>query len=277
MIENYRTALATKSRRLAPDAGSGLTETYTAETFWPAFSQDLGRARGRVLVQSPFISGRRIRTISETIVKLMKFGVTICTFVQEPRHWHDEQKLLEPQTAQQLEEIKAAIKSLEVLGVHVNLRRNIHEKVAIIDQNVLWEGSLNILSHANTKERMRRWTDRTEVLAAIAQHSLEQCSVCRDNLLEYGIEVGQFWSPQSMATALSKRLAAQRILLSLSQYELARLCGLTQGRISQMEAGDTNIPFNTLTAIARKLELVPMMVPDFLVPSVGRLLRSVDE
>jgi phosphatidylserine/phosphatidylglycerophosphate/cardiolipin synthase-like enzyme len=34
--------------------------------------------------------------------------------------------------------------------------RYIHEKVAIIDRQILWEGSLNILSHRASNEMMRR-------------------------------------------------------------------------------------------------------------------------
>ena len=36
------------------------------------------------------------------------------------------------------------------------LKGNHHRKLAVIDRKILWEGSLNILSHVRSREIMRR-------------------------------------------------------------------------------------------------------------------------
>jgi hypothetical protein len=47
------------------------------------------------------------------------------------------------------------------LGVQLILQTDHHHrKLAIIDRNILWEGSLNILSFSNSQEIMRRIEDR---------------------------------------------------------------------------------------------------------------------
>ena len=52
---------------------------------------------------------------------------------------------------------ETAIRQLESMGVQVIIRTdNSHRKIAIIDQTILWEGSLNILSQNNSREYMRR-------------------------------------------------------------------------------------------------------------------------
>ena len=43
--------------------------------------------------------------------------------------------------------------------------KGIHQKVAIIDDRICWEGSLNILSFANSRELMRRFESRIEAQA----------------------------------------------------------------------------------------------------------------
>jgi hypothetical protein len=49
------------------------------------------------------------------------------------------------------------IQKFEALGVHVLLcKGNHHRKLAIIDRNILWEGSLNILSQTKSREFMHR-------------------------------------------------------------------------------------------------------------------------
>jgi hypothetical protein len=78
---------------------------------------------------------------------------------RNPRH-HD--KLLEIQ----------AWKSIRILrdsGVKVYFFNDMrHRKLAIIDQQILWEGSLNILSQVLSKEIMRR-TNSAELARQMAR------------------------------------------------------------------------------------------------------------
>ena len=52
---------------------------------------------------------------------------------------------------------EGTIRKLESMGIQVIISTdNSHRKLAILDQNILWEGSLNILSQTNSREYMRR-------------------------------------------------------------------------------------------------------------------------
>lgn len=54
------------------------------------------------------------------------------------------------------------------LGVGVLFTGGHHRKLAIIDRNVLWEGSLNILSQNSSCEIMRRIDSRLIALQMLA-------------------------------------------------------------------------------------------------------------
>jgi len=54
------------------------------------------------------------------------------------------------------EHSEAGIAYFEGLGAQVLLCEGHHRKLAMIDKNVLWEGSLNILSQTHSREFMRR-------------------------------------------------------------------------------------------------------------------------
>lgn len=61
------------------------------------------------------------------------------------------------------EEQKEVVDYLKEIGVDVMFKRRLHEKVALIDKNIIWYGSLNILSHRNTTEVMfRHKTERPD-------------------------------------------------------------------------------------------------------------------
>jgi hypothetical protein len=49
------------------------------------------------------------------------------------------------------------VKELRDIGAQVQELVKMHQKLAIIDGVICWEGSLNILSHRETLEHMRRF------------------------------------------------------------------------------------------------------------------------
>lgn len=52
---------------------------------------------------------------------------------------------------------EGVIRYYEQIGVQVLVtQNNHHRKLAIIDRDILWEGSLNILSQSESREIMRR-------------------------------------------------------------------------------------------------------------------------
>src|SRR3989344_2584921 len=104
---------------------------YDERTFYNRFTQDLLEAKEEVVIESPFI----------TIPRLKIFIIT-----KNP----DEQEL------GMSEHSEAGIAYFEGLGAQVLLCEGHHRKLAMIDKNVLWEGSLNILSQTHSREFMRR-------------------------------------------------------------------------------------------------------------------------
>jgi hypothetical protein len=51
--------------------------------------------------------------------------------------------------------------TLQSAGCQVSARDRMHEKVMIVDDTVLWHGSLNLLAHSGSTDLMMRVTDPT--------------------------------------------------------------------------------------------------------------------
>lgn len=128
---------------------SGLLSSnlHDERSFYDAFAKDVGRAKRSVTIESPYLTERRALQFCQLFERMSKQGVKIRVNTRNPRH-HD--KTLEIQ----------AWKSMAILREHnvkVSTYNDMrHRKLAIIDDIVLWEGSLNILSQSNSKELMRR-------------------------------------------------------------------------------------------------------------------------
>jgi len=125
-----------------------LAGIFNEGNFYSAFRQDILSANESILIFSPFVTehgaGRWMDIIRERLLR----GVKVRIVTKPP----SEQGGALGKSA--LNEIFAA---MEEMGIVVDFRARMHEKFAIIDNTVIWHGSLNILSHRDTTESMIRF------------------------------------------------------------------------------------------------------------------------
>lgn len=129
----------------APDLLS--SKLFDEKTFYSPFLKDIRNCQSELIVESPFITYRRLSELLPDLKKLKERGVRIAIVTKDPRE-HDKDNLRE-------DSIEALV-ALQRLGVHVIYTDGHHRKLAILDRTVLYEGSLNILSQHNSREIMRR-------------------------------------------------------------------------------------------------------------------------
>jgi len=118
--------------------------------FWDIFFTDLDGASERVVIASPYMTRNRSRLILPRLASLRSKGVEICV-VTKPVSQQKDNMVSESLTVSQ---------ELKELGAQVTEMDKMHQKLAIIDNTICWEGSLNILSHKDTREHMRRLKGR---------------------------------------------------------------------------------------------------------------------
>lgn len=122
-------------------------QLYTERNFWATFFRDLKVCNSRLIILSPFLSIRRSSSFMDYFRVMKGRGVDIRIYTRPKNQ----------QTGEMANQAEIVIDQLRSLGVSVIERRSMHQKVAIIDNAVAWEGSLNILSHKDTEEHMRRF------------------------------------------------------------------------------------------------------------------------
>lgn len=133
--------------RCSVEANGLLTSRLHDQTnFYPAFIRDLSSATREVIIESPFISHKRMNALYPSFRALAKRGVIILVNTRHPSEHEAEYGL----------QASNDISRIQNIGVNVLFTGGHHRKLAIIDRQVLWEGSLNILSQSNSCEIMRR-------------------------------------------------------------------------------------------------------------------------
>jgi len=138
---------------------------FNEKTFYPAFVKDMLAAKKEVVIHSPFISKFRSEFFRRTFTELRKKNIPVFIFT----------RALEEHEYFARAEITCALKDYEESGTQITyLSGYVHEKLAIIDREILWEGSLNILSQRESKEMMRRISDETSAKETISYLGLDK-------------------------------------------------------------------------------------------------------
>ena len=119
---------------------------FTEKNFYPVFFEDLRNAKKEIIIFSPFVSVRRSVQFAELFRILIQKGIKIKLFTRPIKEQKSNFAL----------DAAKVIEQMRKIGVEVIERKRMHQKIAIIDKKIAWEGSLNILSHRDSHEQMRR-------------------------------------------------------------------------------------------------------------------------
>ncbi len=142
-------------------------------SFYHQFSQDLLKAEQEVIIESPYITIPRMRSLKSLFELLIKRGVAIFIITRSP----------EEHTEHMSEQSEAGIRYFEGLGVQVLMCHAHHRKLAMIDRKVVWKGSLNILSQGNSREFMEREENKEKAEVLFKFLKYDQVSDIKKHLL----------------------------------------------------------------------------------------------
>lgn len=125
------------------DSKSGI---FNEGTFFVAFKEDLLKAENSVVIFSPFLTQNGTGRLMDIISHKISQGVQIRLVTRPPG---DQGGVLEDGLADIMHDMTDS-------QVAVDFRARMHEKFAIVDDKILWYGSLNIFSNRDTSESMFR-------------------------------------------------------------------------------------------------------------------------
>ncbi len=125
---------------------------FHAHDFESVCRADMQRAQRSIVVFSGFITEDRTARLGDLFRERIESGVKVRCVTRPPAQ----------NGSVPLENGLRAIEALKRMGVAVDLRHSAHEKIVVVDERIVWIGSLNPLSHTSrTSEVMFRVDDAT--------------------------------------------------------------------------------------------------------------------
>lgn len=123
------------------------TGLFGQNDFDIVFRADIEQAKSSVVIFSGFVTPERVGSYGDLFRRKILEGVKLRCVTRPPQY----------NGSVPVERGREALDALEGIGATVDCRREIHQKIAIIDSKIVWFGSLNPLSHtARTDEIMMR-------------------------------------------------------------------------------------------------------------------------
>jgi phosphatidylserine/phosphatidylglycerophosphate/cardiolipin synthase-like enzyme len=142
---NGYASIGYKAKACAVEADS-INVIFDKSNFLPVYDNDILAAEREILIVSPFVTKRRTLQMMQQLEIALRNKVRIIV-VTRPTGDFGEKK----PTA-----LQGTLEMLQDAGVNVVFRSNIHQKFALIDQKVVWYGSINLLSFGNAEESIMR-------------------------------------------------------------------------------------------------------------------------
>ena len=110
------------------------------------YSTDLSQANSEIVISSPRINSAKIRQFIHMVSKKQAQGVTVSVITIPPEEYPDNR----------IEPTKKLIDELSGAGIYVKVTSGIHEHFAVIDKEIVWYGSMNMLSRAKEDDNLMR-------------------------------------------------------------------------------------------------------------------------
>lgn len=119
---------------------------FDKNSFLPVYSNDIINAAKEVLIVSPFVTKRRVSQVLEYLSTSISKQVKTTIITRPPEDFKEKD----------IPALRAIIDVLKSASINLLYKSNIHQKFAVIDQRVVWYGSINLLSYGNAEESIMR-------------------------------------------------------------------------------------------------------------------------
>jgi regulator of replication initiation timing len=119
---------------------------FNNNNFLTVFNNDILSAKNEIIIVSPYIGKRRLAQMLNILMTAINNGARVTVITRPETDYKEKDRI-------SVQEMTASLKNSEISVV---LKANIHQKFAVIDQRIVWYGSVNLLSFGSSEESIMR-------------------------------------------------------------------------------------------------------------------------
>ncbi len=119
---------------------------FDTETYYKIYEQDLLRANSEVIISSPGLNEKKVTQFVRGMQRKQESGIKVTVITLEATSYPENR----------VEKASELISYLKQAGVVVKLLPTMHEHFALIDKEIVWYGSMNLLSGEKGDDNLMR-------------------------------------------------------------------------------------------------------------------------
>ena len=132
---------------------------FDIDSYEKVYEKDLLEANKEIIISSPGLNHAKVDVFVKHIKQRQEDGVKLTVITLNPEEYPEEK----------IEDTKRLVEILKNCGVKIKLQEHLHEHFAIIDEEIVWYGSMNFLSRAKVDDNLMRVKSKD-----VAQELLER-------------------------------------------------------------------------------------------------------
>ena len=119
---------------------------FDSETYDKVYEKDLLEANKEIIISSPGINVVKVKRLTALLKAKQESGVSITVITLSPESYPESR----------VSKTKELIEILQGAGIDVKEKETMHEHFAIIDREIVWYGSMNLLSKEKEEDNLMR-------------------------------------------------------------------------------------------------------------------------
>ena len=119
---------------------------FDVDSYEKVYEKDLLEANKEIIISSPGLNHAKVDAFVKLIKQRQEDGVKLTVITLNPEGYPEEK----------IEDTKRFVEILKNCGVRIKLQEHMHEHFAIIDEEIVWYGSMNFLSRAKADDNLMR-------------------------------------------------------------------------------------------------------------------------
>lgn len=123
---------------------------FDMNTYETVYEKDLMEANKEIVLSSPGLNQSKVNAFIKLVKQRQESGVKITIVTLDPEGYPEEK----------IEDTRQLVHLLRDNAINVHLKEYMHEHFAIIDDEIIWYGSMNLLSRAKADDNLMRVKSR---------------------------------------------------------------------------------------------------------------------
>lgn len=132
--------------KLENDAINKPSIIYDGKNYMSIFANDIKDAQKELIIVSPFMQMSRIKSLHFLLCGAISRGVKITVVTRPPTDFSGDNTTT----------VERCIEFLKSIGINVETKNNVQQKITIIDCQTVWYGNVNFLSYGKSEENLMR-------------------------------------------------------------------------------------------------------------------------